>query len=253
MNKTVDYFIWQRNCMACVPGNSNWHRHAAIQLYCSPEKAISVEIAGQQQLSGKLLIIPSHCVRRLHSESPVIQFAYNPLAVEHRQVHRINELINCDISIETQRQVDQFLQKRSTQQADIIKDQLQTTLNNLVYTLHMDERVGNTCELLAAHFNRTISNAEIAAAVRLSESRLQHLFKQQTGIALTQYRQWLRLRMSFQLIAQGKKPIDAACEAGFADQAHYSRLFKRTFGYTPSGLLRQHGKASINIMETMRH
>jgi AraC-like DNA-binding protein len=50
------------------------------------------------------------------------------------------------------------------------------------------------------------------------------------------YRYLLRRRLEFarEQIARRRPLSEVAFDAGFADQAHFSRLFKATFGLTPA-------------------
>ncbi|WP_329373517.1 helix-turn-helix domain-containing protein [Streptomyces sp. NBC_01483] len=48
------------------------------------------------------------------------------------------------------------------------------------------------------------------------------------------YRRDLRLCRARALLAEGTAPSMAAAEAGFADQAHLTRWFTRTYGVTPA-------------------
>ena len=77
-----------------------------------------------------------------------------------------------------------------------------------------------------------------AVGVHLSESRLRHLFVEQTGLAFKTYMLWLRMVHALQIYAEGHSLTDAAHGAGFADSAHFSRIFKRTFGLPATTLAR---------------
>jgi len=43
-----------------------------------------------------------------------------------------------------------------------------------------------------------------------------------------------RLDFARQQLSQSQSLVEVAIEAGFADQAHFSRMFKATFGITPA-------------------
>lgn len=79
----------------------------------------------------------------------------------------------------------------------------------------------------------------LAARVRLSPSRLMHVFTESVGIPLRPYLLWLKLQRAATSIVHGVGLTEAAVEAGFADAAHMSRTFKRMFGMTPSALQRR--------------
>jgi AraC family transcriptional regulator len=75
-----------------------------------------------------------------------------------------------------------------------------------------------------------------AGHVGLSPSRARHLFVAQTGLPYKTYVLWLRIERAVALYAAGSSLTEAAHEAGFADSAHFSRTFRRTFGLPAAGL-----------------
>ena len=72
----------------------------------------------------------------------------------------------------------------------------------------------------------------------LSPSRLRHLFVEQTGLAFKTYMLWRRLMRALEAYAEGKSLTESAHHAGFADSAHFSRVFKRYFGLPATTLTR---------------
>jgi AraC family transcriptional regulator len=103
----------------------------------------------------------------------------------------------------------------------------------------LDPRISQVVELLRASSDRRISVAQAATAVALSPSRVAHLFRAHTGLAIRRYVLWLRLADAAQKMTSGVSLTVAAHAAGFADSAHLSRTFRRMFGLMPS-LLSKH-------------
>src|SRR5690606_8562992 len=79
-----------------------------------------------------------------------------------------------------------------------------------------------------------LSAARIAARVGLSASRFQHLFTQEVGVPFRRYRAWRRVRVAIAEVVRGSRFTAAAHAAGYADQAHFTNDFRRTFGGPPS-------------------
>jgi AraC-like DNA-binding protein len=101
-----------------------------------------------------------------------------------------------------------------------------------------DPRIQRIMDHAAAHLDEPLSLAGASAGVHLSPSRLRHLFVEQTGLAFKTYLLWLRLVSAVTFYSEGKSLTEAAHLAGFSDSAHFSRVFKRTFGLPATTLTR---------------
>ena len=101
-----------------------------------------------------------------------------------------------------------------------------------------DPRVQKIIDYAAAHLDEPLSLTGAAHGVYLSPSRLRHLFVEQTGLAFRTYLLWLRLVRAVQLYSEGRSLTEAAHGAGFSDSAHFSRVFRRTFGLPATTLTR---------------
>lgn len=75
---------------------------------------------------------------------------------------------------------------------------------------------------------------DLAAAAGMSRFRLTRAFKAAYGLAPHAYLVELRLRTARRLLADGLAPAEAATAAGFADQSHMGRWFRRAFRLTPA-------------------
>jgi AraC-like DNA-binding protein len=76
---------------------------------------------------------------------------------------------------------------------------------------------------------------ELARRAGLSPARLSRLFKQQTGVALVDFRNRQRIERFLQLYGAGQRltMLDAALEAGFGSYPQFHRVFKRVMGSSP--------------------
>lgn len=100
----------------------------------------------------------------------------------------------------------------------------------------LDPRIARALTVLRAAPDRRMTLAELAAALAISQSRLVHLFGQQTGIPIRRYLLWLRLGDALQLVGFGPSLTQVAHDTGFADSAHLCRTFRRMLGLAPSAL-----------------
>lgn len=101
-----------------------------------------------------------------------------------------------------------------------------------------DERIQRAIAWMQWHLHEKITLTEVAAHIHLSPERTRHLFVQEAGVSFSQFLVWKRIKAAIVFtVGEGASLTQAAMRAGFADQAHFSRLFKRTFGIPASRLL----------------
>jgi AraC-like DNA-binding protein len=79
-----------------------------------------------------------------------------------------------------------------------------------------------------------LSADELAQAAGVSRFQMYRLFREAYGLAPSAYLRQLRLRSARRLLAAGEPPARVASVVGFADQAHLTRWFRRTYGITPA-------------------
>ena len=108
-----------------------------------------------------------------------------------------------------------------------------------ITALPLDERVPRAMQFIHEHLDRKHSAAELARHVQLSPSRFMHLFKSATGVPLRRYVLWARIAAVVGAAIAGESLTQAALGAGFSSSAHFSAVFRETFGLSPSQLLRQ--------------
>ncbi|STO58103.1 helix-turn-helix transcriptional regulator [Grimontia hollisae] len=100
-------------------------------------------------------------------------------------------------------------------------------------------RCDNVEDVLLCIGDRLGSVAGIARSLGVSERTLQRLLVKSSGRSPQFWLQLARVRQSARAIAEGAPFIDTAFDAGYADQAHFSREIKRWFGVTPSELVQR--------------
>jgi AraC family transcriptional regulator len=96
-------------------------------------------------------------------------------------------------------------------------------------------------EYLHAHFRDSVALAEVAQAVGVHPAHLARVFRQHQGATVGDYLRDLRIEAARRQLSGSDRPLrDIAAEAGFADQSHFSRLFRAATGQTPGAYRRLH-------------
>lgn len=103
--------------------------------------------------------------------------------------------------------------------------------------LPLDPRVKRALEFLDRSARARVTLSEISSELALSNSRLEHLFKQEVGIPIRRYVAWARIREALTLMTSNRSLTYVAHETGFSDLAHLSRTFRRMIGVPPSSVL----------------
>jgi AraC family transcriptional regulator len=90
-------------------------------------------------------------------------------------------------------------------------------------------------ELLRTRIREPVRLAELAAETGVHPAHLARAFRARYGVSVGEYGRRARLAWAAAEIARGDAPLATiAAEAGFADQSHFTRMFKRQIGTTPA-------------------
>lgn len=100
-------------------------------------------------------------------------------------------------------------------------------------------------ELLEAHADQDVSLSQLAMETGLSPFHLTRVFHKAVGMPPHAYLDQVRVARAKQLLASGLPIAQVAAEAGFADQSHLTRRFKRLVGATPG----QYRAGSKNVQD----
>ncbi len=104
-----------------------------------------------------------------------------------------------------------------------------------VASFRVDVRaVDRARHFLDAERTRVVHSTELESITSLTRYDLARQFKLVLGTSPYRYLLMRRLEFARQRIHLGRPLVEVALEAGFADQAHFTRAFKSAFGLTPA-------------------
>lgn len=99
--------------------------------------------------------------------------------------------------------------------------------------------VDGAVTLLAEQYRSTLGMEEIGRRVHCSPSYLARQFVRRTGFTLHGYQQQLRLRAALELLPQVNRDLTGlAVYLGFSSHSHFTSVFHRQFGITPTEFCR---------------
>jgi len=96
-----------------------------------------------------------------------------------------------------------------------------------------DPAVSAVIAYIRAHLTQPLTLDSLAAQFFLSKSALCHRFKAATGFAVMEYVILCRIQYARILLGRGMSVQQAGEAAGFGDNAHFIRSFRRVTGQTP--------------------
>jgi len=105
---------------------------------------------------------------------------------------------------------------------------------------------------MGRNLNRHLPVGQMAASVNLSYSRLEHLFKAETGMTPVSYLKKLRIERARTLLETTfLTNQQIIIKVGMYDESHFVKDFKKAYGLQPSQYRKQHHSLS-NIGLTVK-
>lgn len=214
-------------------GDLGLHRHAAQAIICSLDRPIAIRASGQVSEHACAYIPPGllHRPDFGNGRAIVVYLALgSPWARRARGAFPQDCVTGLPAS-DWPRDVAASIEGGSEGMGDRLRRQLARILPE------RQEQVRGTDARVAAILHATRQRAGQMPEADLSQSRLRHLFVEETQVPFRRHRVWRRLETAMTLALTGLSLTASAHEAGFSDSAHLSRAFREMFGLSPSHVL----------------
>ncbi len=227
--------------------DTEFHSHHALQITIGIENEFLIEIEGDG-IRTKSILLNFNCKQRLMGKDGIqALLLLEPESAYGKKLGKYlgNEQYRIlDIDAGTIKIIESRINKNLSINniIEIITSRLDIKID---IKLTNDDRINRVINLIDTIEEKKVSVDDLAHYVSLSGSRLQHLFKSQTGISIKKYLQWKKLIDGISIITSGKNFTFASHEAGFADSAHMSRTFKEMFGINLLDIF--HNSRSIQV------
>jgi AraC family transcriptional regulator len=102
---------------------------------------------------------------------------------------------------------------------------------------------------LASRMSEAVTLDDVGTAVNASPFNFARIFQQQTGLPIHRYLTLLRLRAALERIADPRIDLTKiALDLGFSSHSHFTDVFRREFGETPSAIRQRSTQKAIREM-----
>lgn len=95
--------------------------------------------------------------------------------------------------------------------------------------------VEKVMEYLKSHYSGSVKLQDLSMVVFLSPNYICRIFREATGLTLSEYIQNIRIEEACRLLGEtDRKVVDIAQEVGYRDFGHFSEVFRKITGKSPS-------------------
>ena len=246
----MNYIFMTPNCMSAITDSvdEKSHKHAMLQLFISYEHNLTINI-NNDNIDCKCIIVNSnvphtfitndtvHFTMLIDPTSNIAkQFKDKFLKNKHYYIFKFHQ--SNFLQLKLKKLMTSDLNEIDRINYNVFLQVLFNTLdikykNGLVY----DERILYVLKKLDECDCCEHSIKKLAKEILLTESRLSHLFKKETGIALNNYIILHKLQKTYMYLCQGLNVTDASFAAGFESSSHFSYNNKKFTGMTARNIV----------------
>ena len=211
------------------------HRHYALQNVAALDGELTVDLPPAESFRCGAVRIPAQAVHRVLCDGPVVMLLVESDGVAGSQLEGAHRRV---IPEELLRACRTLALRPTARGVTEIRDALLSAFDLSLRraATEKDPRIGELLRRIGSLDEPDL--AEVAAAVGLSAERCRHVFRESMGLPFSRYKLWRRVLEGAQQCMDGASGTTSALASGFADSAHFSRTFRRTFGLAPSTVFR---------------
>ncbi|GEN32381.1 AraC-like DNA-binding protein [Cerasibacillus quisquiliarum] len=223
---------------------AEYHKHWMLQMFLSSQEETSIEVNGERILCSAILV-NMDTVHSFNSES---EFHFTILmdpttelgcAAKRLLMDQPYYVFPYEKTIVMQADFKKLLKQKCN---DDIIFYCESIISHVSYgnIKGFDERVTKVLNLLDDCMceDELHQLKYLSKKTYLSESRLAHLFKDQTGIPLKSYIVLHKLQKAYELIFNGENLTVAAIEAGFYSPSHFAYTNKMMTGMSATNIVK---------------
>jgi len=232
------FYFRERIFLGCAGILTEFHSHYAASILFSERKPFLLHCQ-RNVLTTNAVILPPNYFHKLEApETNIFVIQLDPKTEEYKslKLNREPKLIpdqTANIISDLARPI-----LYEDINCESVKHLYSKILNELgsssSLVTELDPRIEQAIEIISNILPEGIRIREISEKTGLSPDRFMHLFKENMGIPLRQFLLWKRLHIAAKHLQTGGNLTEASHSAGFSDQAHLSRTFKKMFGVKPS-------------------
>lgn len=165
---------------------------------------------GYQKIYGKVTPLPESC-------QTLVKNLLDELSSSYPEREEMLQALGTMILIDLRRQIRSQIERK----------------------VPKDERILALEHFMKTNFHRSLGRSELAKVVSLSPSHVGHLFQKMTGKSLIDRLTEVRIDEAKRLLETSTLPTTyIAYEVGFNSYSHFTQLFKRLEGRSPSAYRR---------------
>lgn len=207
------------------------HSHLMLHLFIGDD---CCEIgAGKENVLGEAVFVKENVEHILQRENACkLFFLFDPMSSYGEMAEKLylKGRDFCSAELKSKTLLSKIEEKTDDEIKNICKDVLRELFGEQITEPVRDERIEGLVQRIKTGECFNCSVAQIAGEMYLSESRLQHLFKQSTGMTLKSYILINQLEYCYKLVLSGKSITFAAMESGFSSPAHLAYTCKKSMG-----------------------
>lgn len=237
----VYMLIFKDDYIIAIPKymGTEMHRHAMQHIIIS-EEPIILYTEGKRYTNDNICVIGSNIEHKVETKTVESIVLLVDTSTALAEGIRQKWLSSNNISM-MNKPIKLFLSEKSETQivsaVELILDEIGIVRK---HNIVIDDRIISVIDEVQSGRLLFKTVPEIASIFAISVSRLEHLFMQNTGMRLKNYMLMIKLKMAYQIIAQGESITEAAMNAGFSDSAHLAATAKKTTGISISQFFSSH-------------